>query len=57
LAACILTRDDPTALSLEALGVEFDATAATIEARTAAARAIGYGESVPPDTLRALVLN
>ncbi len=49
LAGCILTRNDPTAASLGALAVEFDAAAAVIDARTAAARAIGYGDDVPPD--------
>ena len=57
LAACILVRDDPTAVSLKALGIEFDAAAAAIDAREAAAQAIGYGESVPPETHRAPVLN
>jgi hypothetical protein len=57
LAACILRRDDPMAVSLKALGIEFDATAAAIDARTAAAQAIGFGESAPPETSRTLVLN
>jgi len=52
LAACILTRDDPTAVSLKALGIEFDATAEAIDARTATAEVIGYGESVPPEANR-----
>jgi len=47
----------PTAVSLKALGVEFDATAAAIDARSAAAQAVGYGEGVPPETNRTLVLN
>ena len=49
LAAAILTRNDPTAVSLAALSVEFDAAAAVIEARTAAAQAVGYGDDVPPE--------
>jgi hypothetical protein len=57
LAACIHTRDDPTAVSLKALGIEFEATAAAIDAREAAAQAIGYGETVPPDTHRPQILN
>jgi hypothetical protein len=57
LAACIPTRDDPTAVSLKALGIEFEATAAAIDAREAAAQAIGYGESVPPDTHSPQILN
>jgi hypothetical protein len=57
LAACIHRRDDPMAVSLKALGIEFDATAGAIDARTATALAIGYGESVAPDTLPGLVLN
>jgi hypothetical protein len=44
-----LTRNDPTALSLNALAVEFNAAAAVIEARTAAAHAIGYGDDVAPE--------
>src|ERR671916_260179 len=52
LAACIPRRDDPTAASLNALGIEFDATATAIDARTAAAQAIGYGGSVPPEAYR-----
>jgi hypothetical protein len=48
LAAAILTRNDPTAVSLAALSVEFDPAAAVIEARTAAAQTIGYGDDVPP---------
>jgi hypothetical protein len=48
LAGCILTRNDPTAVSLAALAREFDAAAAVIEARTAAAHAIGYGDDFPP---------
>ena len=50
LAACIFTRNDPTATSLGALAVEFDAAAVAIDARTAAAQAIGYGDDVPPDS-------
>jgi hypothetical protein len=49
LATCILTRNDLTAASLNALAVEFDAAAAAIEARTAAAQVIGYGGEIPPD--------
>jgi hypothetical protein len=49
LADCILTRNDPTAVSLAALAVEFDAAATVIEARTAAAQLIGYGDDVPPE--------
>jgi hypothetical protein len=49
LAVGILTRNDPTAVSLAALAVEFDAAAMVIEARTAAAQSIGYGDDVPPD--------
>ena len=47
LASCILTRNDPTAVSLAALAREFDAAAAVIEARTAAAHAISYGDDFP----------
>ena len=57
LAACLLVRDDPTAVALKALGIEFDAAAAAVDAREAAAQAIGYGESVPPETHPAPVLN
>jgi len=57
LAACLLVRDDPTAVALKALGIEFDAAAAAVDAREAAAQAIGYGESVPPETLRTPILN
>ncbi len=38
MAAHILTRNDATAASLQALAIEFDAEAAVIDARTAAAR-------------------
>jgi hypothetical protein len=50
LASCILARNDPTLVALNALAVEFDATAVAIEARTAAAYSIGYGDDVPPDS-------
>jgi hypothetical protein len=50
LAVCILTRNDPTATSLRALAIEFDAAASVIDARTAAALAIGYGDDIPPDS-------
>jgi hypothetical protein len=50
MAASILTRNDVTATSLAALALEFDAAAAVIDARTAAAQVIGYGDDVPPDT-------
>jgi hypothetical protein len=50
LAACILSRNDVTAASLTALAIEFDAAAAVIDARTAAAQVIGYGDDIPPDT-------
>ena len=53
LAACILARNDPTVVSLNALAVEFDAAAAVIEARTVAAHAIGYGDDVSTDGARA----
>ncbi len=48
LAACIPTRNDPTASSLSALAIEFDAAAAVIDARTAAALVIGCGTDVLP---------
>jgi hypothetical protein len=57
LAACIPTRDDPTAVSLDALSLEFDAAATAIDAQTETAQAIGYGESVPPNTHRPRILN
>ena len=41
LAACILTRNDPMAAWLAALAVEFEAAAAVIVARSAAAQSIG----------------
>jgi hypothetical protein len=49
MVVAILTRNDPTAASLNALAVEFDAAAAVIDARTAAAQVIGYGDDVPPE--------
>jgi hypothetical protein len=47
LAACIPTRNDPTASSLNALASEFDAAAAAIDARTATALAIGCATDIP----------
>jgi hypothetical protein len=53
LSLCIGRRDDPTANSLKALALEFDAAAAAIDARTAAALVIGFGDALPPnETLR-----
>jgi hypothetical protein len=49
LSGCILGGNDPTSAALNALAIEFDAAAATIEARTAAAELIGYGDDVPRD--------
>ena len=46
LADGILAQDDPTAASLHTLGVEFDARAAALEAETAAAMLIGYGDDI-----------
>jgi hypothetical protein len=48
LARGIVTRNDPIAVSLAALAREFDAAAAAIEAKVAAAHAIGYGDDFPP---------
>jgi hypothetical protein len=50
LARSIPTRNDPTGVSLHALAVEFDATASAIDARSAAAQFIGYGDDVPPES-------
>jgi hypothetical protein len=49
MAGCILTRNDPTAASLRALAVEFDAAASVIDARTATVLSLGYGGDIPPD--------
>jgi hypothetical protein len=46
LAATILVGNDPTAASLKALAVEFDCRAAALEAETAAAVMIGYGDDI-----------
>lgn len=46
LSLCISRRDDPTANSLNALAIEFDAAAAVIDARTATARVIGHGRAL-----------
>ena len=54
LATSILTRNDPTKTSLDALAIEFEAAAAVIDARTAAALAIGYGDDIPPDSAPAI---
>ena len=57
LATGILARNDPTRTSLEALAVEFDAAAAVLDARTAAALAIGYGDDIPPQSQPPLISN
>lgn len=49
LRRAIFTRNDPTAASLEAMAVEFDAQATAIEARTPAADMLGYGDDVPKE--------
>jgi hypothetical protein len=46
LAASILTRNDVTAAALQALAVEFDSRASALEAETAAALIIGYGDDI-----------
>jgi len=46
LAACILTRGDPTAASLNALALEFDEAAAVIDAGPA--HATGCAEDITP---------
>jgi hypothetical protein len=51
LSRCIGRLDDPTADSLKALAIEFDAAAAVVDARIAAAQAIGYGDGVLPDEI------
>ena len=57
LAGWILTPHDPTAASLRALSVEFDAAAAVLDARTAAAQSIGYGDDVPLNAQPSLIAN
>jgi hypothetical protein len=47
LAACILTRDDVTSASLTALAAEFDAAAAVVDERAAAATIDDYDDIVP----------
>ncbi|MHB2205086.1 hypothetical protein [Methylobacterium sp. CM6257] len=46
LARSILSRNDPTQASLNAMAAEFDAQAAAIEASVATAHVIGYGDDV-----------
>jgi hypothetical protein len=46
LASGILSRNDPTALALQALAVEFDHRARALESETAAALLIGYGDDI-----------
>ncbi len=46
LANAILSRNDPTQVSLQAMAAEFDAQAAAIEASVATAHVIGYGDDV-----------
>jgi hypothetical protein len=46
LAGAITGRNDLTGVSLMALSVEFDAKAAALEAETAAAMTIGYGDDI-----------
>jgi hypothetical protein len=46
LASAILTRNDPTAMALQALAVEFDQRAKALESETAAALLIGYGDDI-----------
>ena len=55
LALCIGRQNDPTAASLEALAIEFDAAATVIDARTAAALAIGYGDDMPPGSVPTVI--
>jgi hypothetical protein len=49
LSRCIGRLNDPTANSLKALAIEFDAAAAVVDARIAAALVIGHGDALPPD--------
>jgi hypothetical protein len=46
LATSIMSRNDPTAKSLNALATEFDSKAASLEAETAAAMMIGYEDDI-----------
>lgn len=46
LAKHIYSGNDPTAASLGALAIEFDARATALEAETAAAVQIGYGDDI-----------
>jgi len=50
LASSLTAERDPTAARLRAMAVEFDAAAAAIDARTAAALSIDEDGCVPPKT-------
>ncbi|ACA15308.1 hypothetical protein M446_0750 [Methylobacterium sp. 4-46] len=53
LAKHLYNQNDPAVAALTAMAAEFDADAAAIEARAAAAHVIGFGDDVPHDRAQA----